>query len=818
MKFRVQLTLVFVLTSLAIISPSVAAASPSTAFSLEHPNARSDTRSSVTYGDPVVITDPADPSMEIYPTGVNDSGIVSGDLAPRVVANGGNPVVWRATTTGSKTKIMVTHLKSPSGEDAPQVTMSTYGITDAGSVYGATWGLTDGWHGLRWTATGAATDLGFGFVGATSPGGAIGGVAAVGVGQQNGLEKYDCGIFSDASGSGVGTIVPARATESLCSIDGHSPYWFANLAALVSVLGVNDNGVAVLANSDGGFSTTLGRKLSNYCQPGDNFQTGIASYARGTIISNADLVIGSQCSISPDAAGAVWNAATGAITPLKGGSDVQPMVITPSGEIFGTVGGLPSMWPTYQSNPIGFFSLGSGQPAFVSCNGAYLVTDGQVVNGQRNAVIYKAQCPAQSHAAAVGAVSTTVSRDSGEPCADVVVQPTRSGVMKSGLSWPASPPPVGFATNEPDGDFLQKCLSGCRNVLVYVRAAGGGSGIPNAQVKVSVAPLTGPDVINPSQGGGYLCEVAFILSNRDGSCGNPLTVTTDSAGGDEGKVYLRYFPPAVYVPEDKSSPTATITAETTSCSSSCSIAKGHADISVGPHLIYQRLGVGLTWGEKQALIEWDRHGSITKNVKPIDKTLSTLSKLLDTSKKLKNLSKAVGDLAKGVSLYGTMSDYAMLDWFQQRFGVANDGLVHLGSTDTIVNEILKYVKNPIANAIIGPLKGALFKSSTYPDLMINMLRDYANSWLWTDETNRDAQVMNLKLFEASYCRDSTCRSLAPGFGIHYNLYAAFSSKDFTQTTPYFKAFNVETGYAAPTWIPSQCGQMSRADQLVGQLS
>ena len=73
--------------------------------------------------------------------------------------------------------------------------------------------------------------------------------------------------------------------------------------------------------------------------------------------------------------------------------------------------------------------------------------------------------------------------------------------------------------------------------------------------------------------------------------------------------------------------------------------------------------------------------------------------------------------------------------------------------------------------------------------------------------------MNLKLFEASYCRDSTCRSLAPGFGIHYNLYVAFSSKDFTQKTPYFKALNVETGYAAPTWIPAQCGQLSKADQL-----
>ena len=400
-------------------------------------------------------------------------------------------------------------------------------------------------------------------------------------------------------------------------------------------------------------------------------------------------------------------------------------------------------------------------------------------------------------------------------CVEVVVAPTTSGVLKSGVSWPASPPPIGFTTDESDGDFLQKCLSGCRNLVVWVKSVGTANGIPNAKVKVSVAPITGTDVINPAQGGGYVCQVAFLLNNRDGACGNPLTVTTESAGGAEGKVYLRYFPPAVYVPDGQTPPMGTVTAETHSCGSSCTLANGHADISVGPHLIHQKLGVDLTWDEKKALIEWDRNnGEIINNLKPIDKTLNILAKVLDKSKGLKNLGNAVGDLAKGVKLFGTMADFAMLEWFDQKMGVQTDGLVHTGTTDTIVSEILKYVKNPIADIFIGPLQKALFKSQTYSDQMLKMLRDdYANGWLWTDETNKATQIMNMKLFEASYCADSVCRSLAPGFGIHYNLYVTFSSKAANSTIPFFKTFNVATGYAAPTWIPAQCAQMSKKDQV-----
>jgi hypothetical protein len=178
----------------------------------------------------------------------------------------------------------------------------------------------------------------------------------------------------------------------------------------------------------------------------------------------------------------------------------------------------------------------------------------------------------------------------------------------------------------------------------------------------------------------------------------------------------------------------------------------------------------------------------------------------------------VGDLAKGVKLYGAMSDYVMLEWFQTRFGVADDGLVHLGSTNTIAEEILKYIKDPIANATIGWLKNAIFKPHTYTSEMVKMLLDYANRWLWTDATNTDPQVMNLKLFEASYCKDSLCRSLAPGKGIHFNLNATFSSKDQLQGTPYFAPFNIDTGYAAPTWLPAQCARLNakqRVDQCGG---
>ena len=100
-----------------------------------------------------------------------------------------------------------------------------------------------------------------------------------------------------------------------------------------------------------------------------------------------------------------------------------------------------------------------------------------------------------------------------------------------------------------------------------------------------------------------------------------------------------------------------------------------------------------------------------------------------------------------------MGDYAVLLWFDQKFNVAEDGLVHLGSTQTLVDQITKYIKNPIASLFIGPLQKLLFKSHTYTAEVMAMLREYGN-WLWGDESNHDTQVMNVKIFEASYCKDS----------------------------------------------------------------
>ena len=461
---------------------------------------------------------------------------------------------------------------------------------------------------------------------------------------------------------------------------------------------------------------------------------------------------------------------------------------------------------------------------YVTCQpGGTCLSYGAVTDtkAQQSRALIETQCPSQSRKTA-GSASATIPAVHGsaasDACLEVHVQATRSGVLKSGLSWPASPGPVGFTTNEEDGEFLNKCLSGCRNILVYVQEAGGGAGVGDVQVKVSVSPIT-TDVTNSSQGGGYLCEVASTLMESDGRCGSSLTVTTDSAGLDEGRAYLRYYPPAVYVPEGKAPPTGTITAEVHSCGLECTTVQGQTDVEVGSHLIVQKLGVGLTWPEKQMLIEWEENGTIIKHVKPVDKTLSTLSKLFDKNKKLYALAKAVGDLAKGVKLYGSMADYTILEWFDQRFGLIDDGLVHLGSVNTLANEILKYVKDPVLGGIAAGLKEAFFKSGTYTDQAIKMLRSYAHDWLWTDETNRDTQVMNAKVFEASYCQDSICRSLAPGFGVHFNLYVTFSSADFTQGTPFFKTFNVTDGYAAPTWLPEQCAALGnrtkQADQCGG---
>ena len=397
------------------------------------------------------------------------------------------------------------------------------------------------------------------------------------------------------------------------------------------------------------------------------------------------------------------------------------------------------------------------------------------------------------------------SRRSSGACPEIVIQPTRPGPMESGLSWPTSPPNVGFVTQKEDGNFLDTCLSGCRNVLLTVEPAGGGAGLGDLKVKVGVSALAA-DVVNPDQGGGYLCEVASFASTHDGSCGNPITVTTDTQGSDEGRVYLRYFSPATYVPAGQSPPDARITASVDSCASTCSNSEGSALIQVAPHLIVQRLGVPLTWDQKQALIRWGHDDtSVNKtNLSTIDKTLKTVS-LFFEHKGFKALAKAVADLAKGVKLFGTMADYAMLLWFDQTFGIVPDGLIHLGSTGTLVDEIVKYIKNPVANAVISGLAKLLFKSRTYTSQTIAMLKDYASGWLWTDETNHDTQIMNVKVYEASYCKDTTCRdSLTPLGGAHDNLFVTFSSKDFTQGTPYFKGYNVTEGYAANTWMAWEC--------------
>jgi len=46
----------------------------------------------------------------------------------------------------------------------------------------------------------------------------------------------------------------------------------------------------------------------------------------------------------------------------------------------------------------------------------------------------------------------------------------------------------------------------------------------------------------------------------------------------------------------------------------------------------------------------------------------------------------------------------------------------------------------------------------------------------------------------------------------------FSSADFTQGRPFFKTFNVTDGYAATTWLPTQCALLAtavRAEQCGG---
>ncbi|HEV3310413.1 MAG TPA: hypothetical protein VG815_07840 [Chloroflexota bacterium] len=570
------------------------------------------------------------------------------------------------------------------------------------------------------------------------------------------------------------------------------------------------------AKSNSGYIDSTACAVSGVCVVTGQYAAGskteafIDSSAGGAWKSSAVALPASGSNAAP-AAAACFSPASCAITGnyTASTSNQQGMMIT--GSATGWKASAAALPPKTAANPaVQMQSVAC--PVATSCTAAGSVaikgSSGSVSRG-----LVETSC-----SLAPPSANTARSADSAG-CVEVVVQPTRADVLSTGLSWKTSPPPVGFTSNDHDGDFIDTCRSGCRNVIVFVREPGTNSGVGGVKVTVGVSRLT-TDVINPSQGGGYVCEVAFLLNNRDGACGNPITVTTDTFGGDEGKVYLRYYPPAVYVPDGDRPPVATVTASTESCGATCSQVEGKAGIEVGSHLLYQKLGVGLTWDEKQALIEWDRNGSLIKNVKPIDKTLSTLSKLFEKNKTLKTLSKALGDLAKVTKLYGAWADYGILEWFQQRFGIADDGLVHLGSVNTLADQILKYVKDPVIGAAAGWIKSKLLQTHTYTDELVKMLLYYANRWLWTDETNRFTQIMNVKLFEASYCRNSTCRSMAPGFGVNFNLYVAFSSADFTQKTPFFQPFNVNTAYAAPTWIPAQCKLITdpkaQTDQCLGE--
>lgn len=330
------------------------------------------------YGDPVAITDPANPSDEIFATGVNDSGVVSGD---EQIGRNRGVVTWSYTGTASNPKIRIVHMGLPP-DSGKNLGMYSFGIGNSGSVYGESIfyfkdlnpNLAEpGNHAVRWSAKGAGGDLGFGIVDAVSSGDAIAGLTGVdtGVTVPPTKAKFTCGIFSDPDGASVKTVTPTAMKSPCIGRTDSGPYLDDPLFEMVPVLGVNDKGVAVYSH-DEGFWTTLGAKLANYCTPGAT-PPGVGEYAQPTIISNTNIVIGRTCA-AQGSQGAVWNAATGAMTPLQGDGasfPAQPTVITAGGEIFGGVGNLAAMWPSYTSSPTLLSNV--YVPNFVSDNGEYLL-------------------------------------------------------------------------------------------------------------------------------------------------------------------------------------------------------------------------------------------------------------------------------------------------------------------------------------------------------------------------------------------------------------------------------------------------------------
>lgn len=390
------------------------------------------------------------------------------------------------------------------------------------------------------------------------------------------------------------------------------------------------------------------------------------------------------------------------------------------------------------------------------------------------------------------------------------------GPVRVGTSW-LQGGTIGFKIDSTEGTFIQSCASGCANISATVLDENGDpiGGATLTATVTSVDPSS--DLIAPQAGLGHLCIAASLGSgqNADGPCGT--TVTSDSRVGSpgDGEVNLRYWAPPVYVGTDSlgrpnPDPKVTITLKATShvCTSTCFIQKSSPTtvaFDLEPHPIYEVPAVQLTNVEQAALIDWAKTGSITTGLKGLDAELTKLKVLNKVLPK-----RYLDAFVHLVPFYDQVADLVMLELFDTKFHVTEDGLTNIG-LQALTQKLISYVKNPQAQKVLSWLSAHFIGAShDYPSQMIQVLKDYGD-FLWHDQQLKTTRLVTLRIFEASYCYgDYECRGPAPAVppfaGNHYNLYVAFSSTDAGApgTDIFYRPFLVDTAYAAPTWIPAQC--------------
>jgi hypothetical protein len=382
-------------------------------------------------------------------------------------------------------------------------------------------------------------------------------------------------------------------------------------------------------------------------------------------------------------------------------------------------------------------------------------------------------------------------------------------------------------------------MSGCVNLLVKVgtRMMDGQviDGVNDAQLTVTVKSLSSPDeVVNSEAGVGYLCVASSYESGTLGGtestkCGQ--SVTTETA--DRGYAWLRYWGPASWQRfgaggSEQPPPEAYLKLSATWRGSGCGcdyrVTKPPvvASVDINPHLIYERTTV-LTNVEFDVLTQWAHAGAISEGIQALAKELSRL-KVFDNFSVVRFLERS----AKNLKLAGSVADFIILEMFERKFGLVETGLVskefNFSQVEGWVLDWLKatIAKNPVASTLLSWVAQRAFgPSNPFDDQMVGLLKSYAGtgpgalSGNPNEENNK--HLLTLKVYESSFCTNEQCPPgalpavLQGGTGVHYNLFFAFSSTDAVApgTNVFFNDFNVNTQYAAPTWIPAQCDSAAK---------